>query len=102
MKTLVLLIGFLMVSYGLFWAVASGSPLKGILWILVGVGLQIAGGAASAAGQRGGLENPLVVLTNGLRSMRETVQGWDRRGKSAGAVEQQDAADGASKMERRS
>jgi hypothetical protein len=79
MKTLVFLIGFLMVSYGMFWAVASGSLLKGILWILVGVCLQIAGGAASATGQRGGLENPLAVLTKGLRSIRETVQGWDRR-----------------------
>jgi len=102
MKTVVFLIGFLMVSYGLFWAVASGSLLKGVLWILAGLFLEITGGAASATRQRGGLENPLVVLTNGLRNTRETVQGWDARGKRAGAVEQQDAADGAGKMERRS
>lgn len=102
MKTLVFLIGFLMVSYGLFWAFASGSLLKGTFWILAGFCLQIAGGAASAKGQRRGLENPLAVLANGLRSIRKTVQGWDRRGKPAGAVEQQDAADGAGKMERRS
>jgi hypothetical protein len=79
MKALVFLIGFFMVSYGLFWAFASGSLLKGILWILAGLCFEIAGGAASATGQRGGLENPVVVLTKGLRSIRRTVQSWDRR-----------------------
>jgi hypothetical protein len=102
MKNLVFLIGLLMVSYGLFWAVPSGSLLKGILWALAGVCLQIAGGAASPTGQRGGLKNPLVVLTKELRTIRERVQGWDRRGRQASAVAQPDAADGAGTMERRS
>jgi len=102
MKTLVFLIGFLMVSYGLFWAFASGSVLKGMLWIFAGICLEIAGGAISARGQRGEPENPLAVLTNGLRNTRETVQGWDGRIRSADVVEQQDAADGAGKTERRS
>lgn len=102
MKSLVYLVGFLMVGYGVFWAMADGALLKGSLWILAGVFLEIAGGALSAGGQRGGLENPLVALTSGLRKTRETVRGWDERAERAGAVEQQDAADGAGKSERRS
>jgi hypothetical protein len=79
MKTVVFLIGFLAVSYGVFVVFASGAAAEATVWILVGVLLQLAGGTASKQGQRGSLENPLVVLANSLRAVRRRVQNWDRR-----------------------
>ena len=102
LKTLVFLVGVVLEGYGLFYVLASGAVLKGIMWFVAGLLLHIAGGSASEPGQRGRLENPLVVLSKGLHDTRERVETWDKRPPSAGAVEQQDAADGAGKMERRS
>ena len=78
-KSAVFVVGFVLESIGLFIVFASGMVLKAIVWILAGVCLQIAGGALSESGQRGRLANPLVVLGNELRSIRQRIQGWDRR-----------------------
>ena len=101
-KTFVLALGFLTVTYGLFGVLESGSMLTGIFWILVGICLQIAGGAGSNRIATGRLENPLVVLDKGLQNIRRTVGSWDERPSSTQrAVEQHDAGDGAGKLERR-
>ena len=78
-KTLAFFVGFLAVTYGVFFTFASGATLQAALWILVGLALQLAGGAASPNGQRGRLENPIEVVTRHLNVLRARVQSWDQR-----------------------
>ena len=72
--------GFLMETYGLFFMLSSAKVLWGFAWIAGGLVLQVASGAFSAS-NRGTmrLTNPVPVLTQALRDVRNRVRGWDER-----------------------
>jgi hypothetical protein len=78
--TAVFVAGFLMETYGLFFVLASGAALAGMLWIGAGLLLQVAGGAFRHPGPRGTrLANPLRVLHEAIRVIRTRIRSWDER-----------------------
>ena len=70
-------IGVLMEACGLYFVLAPGSVTEALLWIAGGLLMQVASGVH--ARRRGGLVNPLRVLTEEARAIRRRVRGWDAK-----------------------
>jgi hypothetical protein len=71
----VCVIGILMEGYGLFFLLRPGSVTQGLLWIAGGLVMQVASGVHTR--RRGGLVNPIRVLTEEVRAIRRRVGSWD-------------------------
>jgi hypothetical protein len=78
LRTLLFLAGFLMVSYGVFVSFAE-SIVEAVIWVLLGLGLQVASGITDLSSRPGQLRNPIAVIGRGLRGIRARVQTWDSR-----------------------
>ena len=80
MAAIVGLVGFLMVTYGLFVALERGTVLQSAGWIAGGFLLEVASGAFGHPERPAtGLVNPFALLSGALRHTKERVRGWEKR-----------------------